>query len=606
MSHKRKRSDEGSSFSRKHGRSNVSACVPSSSIHKKFIHNPLHDCLRQIRLLQILPGNKAHDLSFSIDDYYLEQAPPFAAISYTWGACTRWGYEEITINDRKFVVRKSCFQTLQQTLHQWRHKQLGSYYIWVDAICINQALKKEKAAQVSIMGDIYTAASHVLACVGTHADDSVFLFSKALETADFTLEYHECPRSEHVHMNTSQSWDRWAETLNNTSFNRLYEARAAFSKRWYWTRVWIIQEIARAKHVSIICGDSKLSLSALMNLDSFLSLEFSETRREARFWPDLMSRVLQQTRAGKMSIDEAFSYTDSGCVDPRDHLYGLLQLIEWPENTEPIFPDYDISTFDLALKVGSYVQLRIIPQMLHLFHVSPSDYHLRLLARNRRNERRKRTHVQERATRALSQSDFMPLYSHDCAFKLCGWIKSDHTGNLTASLFHRARDKDEPRSHSCGNCGVQAQALAESLINTITSRAPPNRKPQKLMLGTKVAGVLCPDTKAGDLLVPLPSVSPYNIYLVLRPNRETYYDTVGQALLLKHFQLGDTRPLRRNRAEAPVFSAQVELRLSAEDKILLYAMESCRGCASMYSSLTMRLFAWVTEDNCSAARVIKL
>ena len=581
----------------------MSTCVPYSSLHKKFIHSPLHDSLRQIRLLQILPGKKAHDVSFSIDDYNLEEAPPFAAISYTWGACTRCGYEEITINDRKFVVRKNCFQALQQILHQWRHNQLGSDYIWIDAICINQALNKEKAAQVSIMGDIYAAANHTLACVGPHADESVLLFSKALETADFTLEYYECPRNEHIHMNASQSWDRWTETLNNTSFKRLCEARAAFSKRQYWTRVWIIQEIARAKHVSIICGDSKLSLSALVNLDSLLSLKLCETKREFQFWPDLMSRVLRQTRAGKMSIDEVFSFTGSACRDPRDHLYGLLQLIEWPENTEPIFPDYDISTFDLALKVGSYVKFSIIPQMLFLFHVSPSDYHLRRLARDRRNDRRKSTHVQERAIGGLSQSDFMPVYSHGCALNLCGWIKTDHTGNLTASLF---RDTDDPRSHSCRDCGVQAQALAESLINTITSRAPPNRKPQRLMLGTKVAGVLCPDAKAGDLLVPLPSRSAYKIYLVLRPNRETYYDTVGQALLLKHFQLGDVRPLRQNRAEASVFSAQVELKLSAEDKILLYAIESCRGCTSMYSSLTMRLFAWVTEDNCSAARVIKL
>jgi len=35
-------------------------------------------------------------------------------------------------------------------------------YVWIDAICINQEDRSERAAQVSIMGDIYKSAQNVI------------------------------------------------------------------------------------------------------------------------------------------------------------------------------------------------------------------------------------------------------------------------------------------------------------------------------------------------------------------------------------------------------------------------------------------------------------
>lgn len=48
-------------------------------------------------------------------------------------------------------------------------------YYWVDAICIDQSNLDEKSKQVVIMANIYKRAAHVLAYVGDHADDSLFL-----------------------------------------------------------------------------------------------------------------------------------------------------------------------------------------------------------------------------------------------------------------------------------------------------------------------------------------------------------------------------------------------------------------------------------------------
>lgn len=40
------------------------------------------------------------------------------------------------------------------------------HFIWIDAVCINQADPIEKAAQISLMGDIYSNASLVIAWLG--------------------------------------------------------------------------------------------------------------------------------------------------------------------------------------------------------------------------------------------------------------------------------------------------------------------------------------------------------------------------------------------------------------------------------------------------------
>ena len=45
-------------------------------------------------------------------------------------------------------------------------QQEGIQYLWVDALCINQADEYEKAAQIKQMGQIYSMAEKVIAWLG--------------------------------------------------------------------------------------------------------------------------------------------------------------------------------------------------------------------------------------------------------------------------------------------------------------------------------------------------------------------------------------------------------------------------------------------------------
>ncbi|PZC88992.1 HET domain containing protein, partial [Pyrenophora tritici-repentis] len=129
------------------------------------------------RLDNILPsttitrGKFGQHVECEISAWPIDDAPPYYAISYTWGDPTN--ETEITINGKLLVVRRNCEYVLQQAFTAKPNK-----YYWVDAICIAQTTQ-EKNHQVGIMGQIYSGANHVFACVGPHADDSEYLFQCA-------------------------------------------------------------------------------------------------------------------------------------------------------------------------------------------------------------------------------------------------------------------------------------------------------------------------------------------------------------------------------------------------------------------------------------------
>lgn len=85
---------------------------------------------------------------------------------------------------RFLSVRKNCADVLRQLAHF-----TTSRFYWIDAICINQAGKKEREQQVLLMSNVFGLAQCVLACVGMHQDDSEFL-AQTLDEFDQSLASH--------------------------------------------------------------------------------------------------------------------------------------------------------------------------------------------------------------------------------------------------------------------------------------------------------------------------------------------------------------------------------------------------------------------------------
>lgn len=172
---------------------------------------------------------------------------------------------QVMIDDKPFQVYRNCYKALDQ--HDWQ-KSYGSAgeLLWIDSTCIDQKHDEEKSRQVSVMGDIFAKADSVLACLGRHGDDSELMvdFADTLErtktfpTGRVTRKaWSTLPKDAHVDISDL------AEDIP-----RLLAAVVAFAKRPYWSRVWIVQELALGRDGAcrLLIGHSSISLATMRTM----------------------------------------------------------------------------------------------------------------------------------------------------------------------------------------------------------------------------------------------------------------------------------------------------------------------------------------------------
>lgn len=113
----------------------------------------------QLRILTLDPGVIGDRLSGTVREYAFSNAPPYYALSYTWGQ--EPDTYPIFLNGRKKLIRSSLFQALQRV-----RLRSGKVDIWVDSLCINQDDELERNSQVRQMAEIYQNASGVMIWLG--------------------------------------------------------------------------------------------------------------------------------------------------------------------------------------------------------------------------------------------------------------------------------------------------------------------------------------------------------------------------------------------------------------------------------------------------------
>ena len=419
-----------------------------------FEHEPLPDSTTHFRLLHITRGKFGQHVECEISAWPIDHPPRYYAISYTWGDPA--DTTKITINGRSLVVRRNCEYALQQAF-----TSNASNYYWVDAICIAQKTQ-EKNHQVGIMGQIYSEAEYVFACVGPHADDSEYLFRMLykhrplLESLSMTLFpalyrergwlYPSLIQPQH----SGKLWVRLRSILITSNCQRLYKSFMSFMNRAYFQRTWVLQEQHLASEVSYLCGatvqegEGLLVLSynlrhwsgiaELKRLDrckrylerdnlSFLYVSDVQGRDRKRSPQmrclDLACETKEQTL--KYVLDDMDKFK---CTDPRDRLYGILNLVLWPEQKKPA-PDYNRDNFEVALDALHLMsdvaleQMNWTDRLLEMFHVTLADESLRRAIAVRSN---------------LDQKTTTPTHRSSAHFSMINtYWRSMQISNVTAS-----------------------------------------------------------------------------------------------------------------------------------------------------------------------------
>lgn len=338
-----------------------------SATRSIYANTPLDDPHTRNRLLRRLSLESSYELLTC----KLTDAPPFRAISYTWGDPADTSI--IFVNSRSFGVRKNCQYALWQAgLHS------GEPHIWIDSICINQDDNAEKGPQVARMGQIYRTATNVLACIGPPDEASEHIFLAVQSLKEFSDRLTSPLRGKALKAVATDLLASWQVDEFEASNSKLVSHFNDFSDRPYFTRPWIIQEIAQPKHTVLFCCGERIVDG--MSLARFLTTSRILVNRNMSLKITWLLSIASRSKplTPSMLIRDVAGYQ---CKDPRDRIYGTLDLVQWGNDAPR--PDYDRSKskWDLAVDItrrftdsqteDSFLLIEPIALVLHAKFESP-------------------------------------------------------------------------------------------------------------------------------------------------------------------------------------------------------------------------------------------
>lgn len=255
----------------------------------------------------------------------------FEALSYTWG--NQDDTKKITVNGVDMKVPRNLGEALK-ALRDLNETRLGMCY-WVDSLSINQNDEDEKKTQIKRMRDIYSQARAVVAWLGqAESEDEL-----AVETM-----HHLCHNPD------------VKESLSLPEYLLLDGGPAllAFIKKKYWTRSWIIQELAMNHNSTLIlCGSFMLTrimirlatnyCQELLQADEELS-DQPEHDIDFDAWPSasrvrhLMSLAFKPSARG--SLNHLLSLVRGADAEiAKEKIYSIMGLLD-SAISEDIQPDY--------------------------------------------------------------------------------------------------------------------------------------------------------------------------------------------------------------------------------------------------------------------------
>ncbi|KAL2107962.1 hypothetical protein VUR80DRAFT_4457 [Thermomyces stellatus] len=324
---------------------------------------------REIRLVRILP-ERMSALRCELIHVSLDKPPKYVAVSYARGDPSE--AQTVQVDGTDVPISTS----LHGALKALRRKS-GVITVWADALCINQDNGEERTRQVQHMKDIYSRAQSVAVWLGPEGDASGLAMRLLNHIA---------------HRGDSPAYIR--ELIGSKSRRREFDAVVRVFERDYWTRLWIVQEIANATAVDVYCGPTRLPF----NIYKTASKVFLRHKEDiaAHFPPGTFdSKPQSMTRsrlpyadvlgrhgpAGLPNIPSllslghtSFLHVLQSCRNrhtavPQDKVFGVLGLLP-EEIRDNIKPDYSLSVRDVYINVVDYLltttsRLDVICESIH-------------------------------------------------------------------------------------------------------------------------------------------------------------------------------------------------------------------------------------------------
>ena len=311
-----------------------------------YTYSPLGP--NEIRLLHLFPADNKSDMIASelkvatLDDNHLR----YQALSYTWGheeatkklwiqtggqqvprqpsepsgqpsaktPGSRFGslLQRAALEEKEksktFYVRPNLSDALRHLRNysgsspQQSIRRPQTLVLWIDYICINQEDKNEKSAQVRMMANIYKRADSVLIWLGREGEESNL-------GMDFILRIRDREYQDTLSVRGSDA-PQWG-------------AFVALTRRAWFSRRWVVQELAFAKQAYLRCGDVSVNWVDFVSAVKFFIDAFDTI---AALYNDSEQKVLALGDIKASAALKMVTITKEFVRNSREHTYRLKSL----------------------------------------------------------------------------------------------------------------------------------------------------------------------------------------------------------------------------------------------------------------------------------------
>ena len=227
-----------------------------------FVYEPLPSSTPTIRLLKLKNAIFRDEVvECDLVDAALENNPAYVALSYSWGP-PEFDHR-IIVNGKVAMITKSLHDALKscrRASYVKSHRTAAQppaiegpntdSILWADALCINQRDTKERTSQVLLMRRIYSTASSVRIDLGYYKDDWFQGFD-ILHKLNLVWEHEGGESSPHSYSNPQEVFQKYGLPSPEHFAWRAY--MFLFQSPWF-TRTWVLQEVALAKEAIVTHG----------------------------------------------------------------------------------------------------------------------------------------------------------------------------------------------------------------------------------------------------------------------------------------------------------------------------------------------------------------
>ncbi|KAL6406781.1 Heterokaryon incompatibility protein 6, OR allele [Ilyonectria robusta] len=342
-----------------------------------FHYHPLAQNKKQIRLLTVKPALLGSDVECDLQAVDLDESISYDALSYVWGDNTPPG--RILLQGTEHRVTPNLESALRHLRYEDRPRLL-----WVDAVCINQNDIAERTAQVQMMANIYSKAKTTVSWLGEAANESDGAVELIRKLGDWVREHEgeilEGEGEEPPSDGSIQTAADFIEWLGFPLRSQNWPALWRFLERPYWTRVWIIQELAvrgRFTKASGIfyCGTTRFERTQFDHFCGLILFMITNTSRKT-FRTDTheldepLRSMLTNGHPPGLTMSQTLAACTGGenrntdwllrvtarfkATDPRDKLYALLGMAQ---DGNILKPDYSTSYEQVLMSfVSSHIE----------------------------------------------------------------------------------------------------------------------------------------------------------------------------------------------------------------------------------------------------------